>query len=96
MNALHLADARMAGVVRERLRDLLHSSDTVTRMREAVVRLMSDLSEANALLPTAEECMAPTLRSVPSFDPIEVDVDWSDDAAPPTSRDCALAQEYGP
>jgi hypothetical protein len=96
VTALHLLDAHKANAIRERLSDLLHSSKTITHMREAVVRLMSDLSEANALLPSPEECMAPTLRSIPSFEPIEVDVEWGDECAPATSRDCPLAQEYGP
>lgn len=92
--ALDLADVRRADAIRSRLTEVLHSCSTVTQMRIGLVRLLGDLTEANGLEPTAEECMAPTLRSVaPLFD---VDVEALYEQAPSTDSCSSLALEFAP
>lgn len=89
---LDLADVRRANAIRERLTHVLHSCSTITQMRVGLVTLLGDISDANGLEPTAEECIAPTLRSVaPLFD---VDV-LSYDQAPSTDSCSTIGLEFG-
>jgi hypothetical protein len=87
-----LAMPRSAALaVRERVAEILHTR-SLTDARATAVALMGDLTDANGLEPTAEECMAPTLRSVaPAF------CDAPDSEQAPSTDSCSsLALEFGP
>ncbi len=87
---LRIPDPVRARRVRARLLDLLHTSRTLTDMRTGLVALLGDITDANGLEPTAEERMAPTLRSVA---PYEAAPDT--EQAPSTDSCSSLGLEFG-
>jgi hypothetical protein len=90
-----LDDAYKANAIRERLSAILHDCPTLALAREGIVRLLCDISEDNNLTPTAEETLAPTLRSMPDF-AFDVDVDWGEESASATESSSQVGLEYGP
>jgi hypothetical protein len=88
---LHFTDPHRARRVRDRITNVLHTSRTLTDMRTGLVALLSDITDANGLEPTAEERMAPTLRSVAPYDAAP-----DTEQAPSTDSCSSLALEFAP
>lgn len=84
-----LQDVRRINVIRARLTNALHNSDTLVLLRESLVDLLCDISElpAGAALDLAtEEVVADTVRTP---------LPWNDDQPPSTDIDSAEGKEFG-